>query len=74
MGQKVALGIDGGEGGGKGTILDPIYVNFVSFKKGALEQILAGSFLQRALYFDSKRYARAQLPVQRARDCGSPNT
>ena len=56
--QKVALGVDGE---GKGTILDPIYLNFLSFKKGFLEQILASGSLQRAVYFHSNLYARLQV-------------
>ena len=56
--QKVVLGADedkGKGGGGKEQILDPIYVNFLSFKKGVLERISACGFLHGALCFNSKR-------------------
>ena len=52
------MGVDKGEGNEE--ILDPIYVNFLSFKKGVLERILACGFLHRALYSYSNPYARAQ--------------
>ena len=45
----------------KQQILDPIYDNFLSFKKGVLERISACGFLYRALSSYSKRYARAQV-------------
>ena len=53
----MALGVD--EKGEK--ILDTIYINLRSFKKGVLEQMLAYSFLHHALYFFPDPHARAQV-------------
>ena len=58
----MALGVDI-EGGGKGTISDPIYVNFINFKKGVLELILARDFLHHGLYLYFNPYTRAQVAV-----------
>ena len=59
--QKVVLGVDKEEGGEKEQILDPIYINFLSFKKGVQELILTCSFLHHAFHFNSEPYARAQI-------------
>ena len=55
--QKEARGVD--EGGG--TILDPIYINFIAFKKWVIERISAYGCLHRVLYFYPNQYARAQV-------------
>ena len=58
--QKMALGVDNEEKILR-TILDSLYVNFPSFKKGVLERISACGFLLSILYFHSNPYVRAQV-------------
>ena len=60
--QKVAPGVVK-EGERKEQILDPINVNFPSYKKWVLKRISACGFLHSVLYFHSEPYARAQVPA-----------
>ena len=72
----MALGVDNRSGNRKKQILDPIYVNSPSFKKGVLDRISASGFQHLALYFYSNTKTKvaatiATLPILTQKMTGS---